>query len=306
KSYLLCRQAIHDLEKICTQVGCKNSFTKRPSFQFASYKKDITPLRKEYELRKKNGISLQWLEEKDIHKKFGFRKDAGLLSADGAEVDAYKLTHEILAKCIRGGLQVFDHTEVIAIHHQKKTVELLTETGKKIKAKKLVIACGYESQKYIPFQVQQLQSTFAIVSEPFISKKFWFRNSLIWETRTPYLYLRTTDDQRVLIGGKDVEMSDPYLRDKMLTAKARALEQSFNELFPHIPFKTDFKWAGSFASTKDGLPYIGSIRQRPHTYFALGFGGNGITFSLLAGQIIRDILDQKKNEGADIFSFNRK
>jgi len=207
---------------------------------------------------------------------------------------------------MRGGLHVFANTEVTAIQHQKKGVELLTETGKKIKAKKLVIACGYESQRYIPFRVQRLKSTFAIISEPFVSKNFWFRNSLIWETRNPYLYLRTTDDQRVIIGGKDVKISDPYLRDKMLSTKARALERSFCELFPHIPFKTDFKWAGSFASTKDGLPYIGSIRQRPHTYFALGFGGNGITFGLLAGQIIRDILDQKKNEGADIFSFNRK
>jgi glycine/D-amino acid oxidase-like deaminating enzyme len=83
------------------------------------------------------------------------------------------------------------------------------------------------------------------------------------------------------------------------------LERSFSKLFPSIPFKTDFKWAGSFASTKDGLPFIGSIRQRPHCFFALGFGGNGITFSMIAAEIIRDLLTGKNNPHAKIFSFAR-
>ena len=87
--------------------------------------------------------------------------------------------------------------------------------------------------------------------------------------------------------------------------KAKNLERSFAKLFPGLSFKTDFKWAGTFASTKDGLPYIGSIPQRPHTYFALGFGGNGITFSVIAANIIKDLLSGKKNTDADIFSFDR-
>jgi glycine/D-amino acid oxidase-like deaminating enzyme len=305
KSYLLCRQAIDDMEEICKQVKEKHIFRRKSSFQFASFKKDSKDLREEFLIRKKNGISLQWLDEKDIIQKFGFQKSAGLLSKDGAELDPYQLTHALLKKCINKGLHVYDHTEVIDIRHTKQGVELLTAEEKKIKARKLVIACGYESQRYLPMQVQQLQSTYAIVSEPFSRQDFWYKNSLIWETADPYLYMRTTFDHRILIGGKDVEFSDPVKRDKLLAGKARALVSSFNKLFPSIPFKTDFKWAGTFASTKDGLPYIGSIRQLPHTYFALGFGGNGITFSVLAAQIIRDMLKGKKNPDGEIFSFER-
>jgi glycine/D-amino acid oxidase-like deaminating enzyme len=72
-----------------------------------------------------------------------------------------------------------------------------------------------------------------------------------------------------------------------------------------LKFKTDFGWAGAFASTKDGLPYIGSIPQRSNTYFALGFGGNGITFSVIAAQIICDLIKGKSNDDAAIFSFSR-
>jgi glycine/D-amino acid oxidase-like deaminating enzyme len=305
KSYQLCRKAITDIEKICHQLNDSGLFLHKPSFQFASAKKDVADLRMEYSLRKKAGFAIQWLEEDNISKKFGFAKSAGLLSQDGAEADAYKITHSLLIKNISKGLQVYDNTEVIDIRHHKNEVELFTANKKKIHAKKLIIACGYESQQYIPEKVQELQATYAIASEPYEQKNFWYKNALIWETATPYLYLRTTSDNRILIGGKDIPFSNPNKRDSLLNQKTKSLERSFAKLFPQIPFKTDFKWTGTFASTKDGLPYIGAIRQRPHTYFALGFGGNGITFSTIAANIIKDLLAGKKNNDAAIFKFDR-
>jgi glycine/D-amino acid oxidase-like deaminating enzyme len=305
RSYELCRKAIYDIEKISTRLHEPGLFIRKPSFQFASYKNHVVDLKKEYLLRSKAGFIIKWLEEKDIKTKFGFTKPAGILSQDGAEADAYKITHRILGKLISKGLQVYDNTEIVEIQHKKNGVQLTTKDRKKITAKKLVIACGYESQQYIPMKVQELQSTFAIASEPYEQKNFWFRNALIWETAMPYLYLRTTTDKRIIVGGKDIPFSNPNTRDSHLHQKTKSLEQSFSKLFPSMPFKTDFKWAGNFASTKDGLPYIGSIRQRPHTYFALGFGGNGITFSSIAAGIIKDLLIGKKNADADIFRFDR-
>jgi len=305
RSYILCREAIYTLKNICRELNDDDLFQLKPSLQFASFKKHTADLKTEYELRKKIGFSLEFLDEKEICKKYGFKKPAALLSRDGAQADAYKITHRLLEKCISSGLRSYNHTDIINIRHHKKGIELITENKKKIKAKYLVIACGYESQQYIPQKLETLHSTYAIISEPMLKKDFWYKNSLIWETASPYIYLRTTADNKIIIGGKDVPFTDPVKRDKQLTIKARELERSFFKLFPQIPFKTDFKWAGSFAATKDGLPYIGSIRQRPHTFFALGYGGNGITFSVIAAEIIRDLITGKNNPDAGIFSFNR-
>jgi len=305
RSYHLCRQAIDDVEKLCGTLNDKGLFFRKPSFQFASFKKHADNLKEEFSLRRRAGLSVQWLEDREISKKFGFSKTAGILSADGAEADAYKITHRLLEKLIPKGLHVYDNTEIISILHNKNGVELITFNQKKIRAKKLIICCGYESQKYIPFKVQELQTTFAIASEPFEQKNFWYRNALIWETQTPYLYLRTTKDNRIIAGGKDIPITNPKKRDPLIPQKAKSLERSFSKLFPELEFNTDFQWAGTFASTKDGLPFIGPIRQRPHTYFALGFGGNGITFSVIAAFIIRDLLSRKKNKDADIFKFDR-
>jgi glycine/D-amino acid oxidase-like deaminating enzyme len=44
---------------------------------------------------------------------------------------------------------------------------------------------------------------------------------------------------------------------------------------------------------------------KPHTYFALGFGGNGITFSMMAAGMIERAISGKKDPDAAIFSFSR-
>jgi glycine/D-amino acid oxidase-like deaminating enzyme len=304
RSYLLCRQSINDLEKIAKKLKTETTFRRKNSFQYASYKKDIASLQKEYSLRKEIGISIQLLNEKDIQSKFGFTKAAGLYSGDAAQIDAYTFTHALLADSSKQGAAVFDHTEITGIRHHRKSVELITAENKKIVARKLIIACGYESQRYLSRKVENFLSTYAIVSEPSPGKK-WYKDCLIWETATPYLYMRTTIDNRVIIGGLDDEFSDAGKRGKALNRKSRLLEQSFHKLFPSVPFVTDFQWAGTFASTKDGLPYIGAVPHYPNTYFALGFGGNGITFSVIAAQIIRDNICGNKNGDLPIFSFNR-
>lgn len=305
RSYELCLQSIGKLHKIASNFK-DVEFIKKPSFQFASFKKDIAGLEREYTIRKQYRISeVDLLTANDIRDKYTFNAPAGILSRDAAQMDAYRLTHSLIHSATRKGLRVYDGTEVINIKHNKRSVQLQTHTGCTVNARKLIICCGYESQNYIPEKVETLFSTYAVISEPFDQNKFWYKNSLIWETAQPYLYMRTTSDNRILIGGKDDKFYNPDKRDAKLPLKTKQLQQTFNKLFPHIYFKPDFEWAGTFCNTKDGLPYIGSIRQRSNTYFALGFGGNGITFSEIAATIITDLLRGRKNKDAAIFGFDR-
>lgn len=304
QAYQLCRKAIYDLQKIYKEVRSASQFALRPSFQYASFKKDIAPLQKEYEMRKQHGFDVELLDAPTIKKMFGLKADAGILSADGAEADAYAFTNDILHYLSKENVPVYDQTTVSRIIHNRNGITLKTASGHTIKCKKLIMACGYESQNYIPFKVCQLHSTYAIVSE-INGNAPWFEEAMIWETATPYTYVRTTFDKRILVGGADDPWYDPKKRDASLPRKAKLLESKFKKLFPHISFHTDFMWAGTFAVTKDGLPFIGSIKQHPNTYFALGFGGNGITFSLVAAEILCDQLRGVKNENASIFQFNR-
>ena len=85
----------------------------------------------------------------------------------------------------------------------------------------------------------------------------------------------------------------------------KALVRRFHAHFPGVAIEPAFGWAGVFGSTKDGLAYIGTHPSFARTYFALGFGGNGITFSAIAAQILTDLFVGKKNADAKVFSFER-
>jgi glycine/D-amino acid oxidase-like deaminating enzyme len=185
-------------------------------------------------------------------------------------------------------------------------IVLYTKNGFNIKAKKVVYASGYEVSEMLDKHIVKLNSTFACISEQFSEEQnYWDKNTLVWNTANPYLYIRTTKDRRILIGGRDEKYNNADLRNKLIPKKTERLVQDFKALFPHIDFIPEYSWAGTFGATKDGLPYIGEHKKYPNSYFSLGFGGNGITFSLIGAAIIRDLYLGKAVSDARIFSFDR-
>jgi glycine/D-amino acid oxidase-like deaminating enzyme len=156
-----------------------------------------------------------------------------------------------------------------------------------VKAKRLVVAAGYEAGKFIELRdLVELNSSFALASEPLPQESRWWEGAMIWESARPYLYAREDADGRVLIGGEDVPFRTPAARDAMIPAKAAKLERRLRKLMPSLPWEPAYAWAGTFAETHDGLAYIGAHRDHPLCYFALGFGGNGIVFSCIAAEVI--------------------
>jgi len=206
RSYQLCANAVGKLESIAKQLKVK-SFKTRPSVQFASYASHVKPLQQEFALRKKYGFPVSWLDADGVREKLGIEAVAGILSSCGAEADPYEFTNALLSHAHKKGAAIFDTTEVADIQHRPRSVVLSTTEGYTITARYAIMATGYESYKYLPHRVDQLCSTYAIISKPIPQTKFWYRNALIWETADPYIYLRTTADKRIIIGGKDDDFS---------------------------------------------------------------------------------------------------
>jgi glycine/D-amino acid oxidase-like deaminating enzyme len=303
RAYQLCNYAISAVEKIAKKLEYA-AFESRNSLYFAAYKKDIPFLKEEFIARKEAGFNVSYLEEAQIKRDYGFSAPAAILSRHGAEVDAYAFTHRLLRHKIRSS-EIYDRTKIVKRSDHKNGITLTTENGNQIKAKKIVYATGYEVTEMLDKDIVQLLSTFVVISEQYNDKNFWKANALIWNTADPYLYMRTTKDGRILIGGRDEDFYNPDKRDRLIEKKTKQLEADFCKLFPDKEFKGEFSWAGTFGSTKDGLPYIGTYKKYPDSYFALGFGGNGITFSLVAAEIITDLILGKANKDVELFAFDR-
>lgn len=305
-AYLACRSSIGKLQRLTGQLHTDCGFALKPSLYLAKRKRSQSFFRQEYQARKRAGIDLEYWSASDLKKQMHLNKPAALWSEDGAQVDPFALTHALLASASKMGLRVYDRTTLASYTWKKNGLVARTSDGHCLRTGQVVFATGYESVTFIPRKLVDLHSTFALVSEPISgSAPLWKKECLIWEHANPYLYLRTTDDRRILLGGEDEPFHNPQRRDSALMKKTKTLERKVRHLFPQLKWQTAFSWAGTFGTTKDGLAYIGQIPEFPKAWFTLGFGGNGIVYSMLAAEIVRDGILGKKNPHARLFSFNR-
>lgn len=305
-NYWACYESIDELHTIVKSIKSSCGFEKKESLYFAAYKKDLPWLREEFEARKACGLPVTWLTETEIQNKYMLQNAfGGILSNQGGSIDAFKFTHDVLHYNHKKGLKIYDKTNIKSTVYKRSGVTLTTEFGNTIKAKHVIYCNGYESTEIIKDKFVKLLSTYAIVGEQKDKKDKHLSDTLFWNTAEPYIYMRTTDDNRLLIGGGDEDFIDDKKRDALLHDKDIALRKQLKRLVPNYEFRTDFVWAGTFGETKDGLPYIGAHPKFPSSYFVLGFGGNGITFSVIGANVIADMLKNKTHPMAEYYRFRR-
>lgn len=305
-SYWACFNSIDDLGKISKHIKSTCGFKKKDSVYMAALKKDVPWLTKEFQAREKHGLPVSWIEPTEIEEKFGMVGTfGGILTKQGGSIDAFCLAHELLQYNQKRGLAIYDKTDLVKKEHTTSGARFTTEYGNIIKAKKVIYCNGFESTEMIKDKFVNLLSTYAIVGEISEDDHSHLSETLFWNTADPYIYMRTTDDNRVLIGGEDEEFVDPAKRDSLITEKSARLEKKLGKLLPGLKFRTDFAWAGTFGETKDGLPYIGEHPNFPSAYFVLGFGGNGITFSVIGMDMVAAMLRGMRHPLGEVFRFRR-
>lgn len=303
RSYRLCAEAIDTIEKLAGAMPEPSEFRKVPSLYFASRPEDRAELEREYEIRQAYGFDVALLSREKIRSHFPFSAPAALWTEHAGQINPYRFAHALLADAAGRGARIFDRTEITQYESHSRGVTLSAASGPVIEAKKVVFATGYAAPEFLGRDLVKLQSTYAMISEP--SDISWHRACLIWETARPYLYLRTTPQGRIIVGGEDENFSNAAARDKLVGVKTEALLRRFGEMFPGRALEPAYAWAGTFAATKDGLGYIGENEKFPHGYFALGYGGNGIVYSVIATDILSDLILGRPNSDAAIFRFDR-
>lgn len=303
-SYKSGKQAIFDLRTIIETIKSDCEFEFKKSIYYCSYKKDIPFLKHEFKTRKQYGFNVSWLEKSDL-KKMGLNAMAAIESNTAAVMDPYRLANDLLHYCQQKGMKIFDRTNITSIQKQKRQLTANTENKFVIRANHIIHCSGYESTETLTEKIVDLKSTYVIASEALSEIPHAFKNAIFWDTSKPYYYFRVTADNRIIMGGCDEEFKDPAKRDKLLPKKEQILLKQFQKKFPDINFKIDYSWAGTFGETKDALPYFGKPNPDKNEHYVLGFGGNGITFSIVGMNSILDSINNKKNRDLEYYKFGR-
>lgn len=298
------RTAVDELEALADELGEDCGFERRDSLYFASSWWHLRDLQRECKCRQEYGFDIEWLSRAQLREQSTIRSAGAIRSRNDAQIDPYRFTRRLIQAAVQCGLRAHPYTSVDSIEEGPLEVAAQTKTGI-IQANLIVYATGYAAGPFLDDRRGSLHSTYAVASEPMTSFPGWPNGALIWETARPYFYARQTADGRAMIGGGDTSFSTDHRRDALVERKVKRLAQRFHRLFPAVEFIPEFAWAGTFGATSDGLAYIGQYPDRPRAYFALGYGGNGITYGMIAAKLIADLITGVENPDAAVFSFQR-
>lgn len=298
------RIAVTNLRGRIEELGIKCDLAGRPSLYLAGSSLGPSELRKEAEARREAGIRASYLNAAMLRESYGISRKGAILSHENLALDPRKLTAGLLNKALERGAAFYAPAEATGFEDSGEGVVVATRGGPTINVRHVVIATGYELPDIVPRDAHQIISTWALATRP-QPGKIWPGAAFIWEASNPYLYMRATADGRVVCGGEDEEFADEEKRDALIAEKTRRISEKLKTLMPHLDTEPEFAWAGAFGTTTTGLPYIGAIPRHPRMFAVMGYGGNGITFSQIASEIVSAALDELHDADADIFALNR-
>ncbi len=284
-SYKLGVKALDEIEKFIKEYGNKCDYIKRDTLLYTAKKLEIEELYQEYKLRKENGFNVKFINEDD--NPFSFDLKAGVYGIEGgAELDPFKYTHHLLEVACNNGLRVYENTPVIDVKYNKDYVEAITSYNHKVRGKILVLATGFNTKLFTDRNFGVKTYTYNIVTKPLKNIEGWFNNVLIRDNEDTYNYFRTTPDNRIIAGGEDTPFTDNF-NPKIAMEKYDILEQRVKNMFNKIDYiEIEYKYCGTFDSTKDNLGFIGKDPKNDKLWYGLGYGANRIVFAILGGMML--------------------
>jgi glycine/D-amino acid oxidase-like deaminating enzyme len=260
-------------------------------------------LQEEVEAREAAGIPCTYVSGSDLRARFGIDRSGAILSSGSAQANPVQLAAGLLRRAAKRGVSICSPVAIKAIAADKTGVILTTDDDVEISTRSAVFCTGYEVLKAIPDQGHSIKSTWAFASTPGTSTPDWFKDHLIWEGADPYLYLRRTHDDRIVAGGEDEPFSEVHADEKLLRTKTDTIADKVRALIPGLHFRIAHRWAGTFGESKTGLPFIDRVPRHPNCHAVMGFGGNGITYSMIAAEVIERLIAGKDDSDADLYRF---
>lgn len=298
--YRMGLKSIDSIEKFIKKYGNHCNFSKKSSFLYSNESKDINKIKDEFIFRIQNNFNCIFYDKKT--NPFCFDIKAGILDKNGgAEFNPYLFAKQMIENSSNQD-NIYENTKIIKIEQNCKEIECYTEYGNIIKANKIILATGFNTE-LISERVKNLlsmQVSYSIVTNQIFDIPL-YNNVLIQDCLINYHYLRTLPDNRIIFGGEDTKYNGKI--DKELSKrKYNSLLKNLQKMFKNCKnIDKNYEFCGIFATTDNNLGIIGESENKNILYF-LSCGANGIINSFCGVNIILDILKGKENKFSKLFS----
>ncbi|MBY0493923.1 MAG: FAD-binding oxidoreductase [Cyanobacteria bacterium] len=267
-------------------------------------------LQRELRKRRDAGLGGKWLDARALARASGIHGMGGAIRTSGnAQLNPLQACIGLIDAAARQGASIFERSTITRIRPVGDGVRLYSSSGT-IDAAQVVIATGYATKYFRPLAGKfRMRHTYVLATNRIgapARKRIGLGKVMLWDTERPYHYVRWTPDHRLLLGGEDHPVKPGARRGLQFAEATAALRDYFEALYPVLrDVGIDRSWEGLFAMTPDSLPYIGPHRRYPKHAFALGYGGNGMTFAALAARILVEQWRGVTSPDHALFAFNR-
>lgn len=301
-------KAIDTIEEIIKAELIECDF-KRLSGQLSLHETDKPEsLAKEYHAAKEAGLDVTFQEFVCY-----FKNITGpcLEFKNQASFHPLKYINGLADAIVKKGGKIYTSTHAKSID----STGAVTSEEYRITAKHIVVATNSPvNNKYMMHLHQFPYRTYVIGA---LIKKDSVSDLLFWDTGVqkkdasfqPYHYVRLSEYNTIydllICGGEDhptglIEATD-YPEEKL---KYKRLIQWVNERFPIESIA--YEWSGQVLYSYDSLAFIGKNPfDHGNIYIVTGDCGNGLTYGVMAGSIIPDLINEKPNEFAELYKPSR-
>lgn len=302
RAYLRSRSAVDALKGIVTREKIVCGLKDKATLYLAGDEYGHRALEAEAAARAAIGLESEYAGPAALRERFGIDRTGAIISQGSASADPARLAAGLLRRALKAGATVYSRVEVMEAASDPDGVTLLTDAGHAVRAKSVVFCCGYEFPKGVPTPGAKVISTWALASKPRQRCPAWLRDTLVWEASDPYLYFRMGGDGRLIVGGEDEADPDAHADQAKLKRKCETIVRKLHALLPGVEFEVDYSWAGAFGESATGLPSIAPVPDMDHAWAVMGFGGNGITYSVIASQVVSTALRGGADPDADLYA----
>lgn len=231
----------------------------------------------------------------------------GVYTANAATVHPGMLVRGLRARAIELGVRIFENTAVDRVSTISDGVKIETASGE-MHAAKAVLAMNSWMASLPQFQRGMfVVSSDVVATAPIpteLSKLGWEHGVGVWNSRMMINYYRTTADRRIVLGrgGGTLAYGGRFgSKFEVSQNNAQDVAGDLHDLFPSLgDVAITHRWAGPIERSVSGIPTFGLVDNDPRLLFAIGYAGNGVGPSSVAGRMLASAALERDDEWAEM------
>lgn len=292
--------AVDRIEAVCREERIDCDFARVDGFLVPAEAKDVDYLHKELDAARKAGFhDAEWREADAAP---GLATPAIRFPRQG-RFHPLKYLDGLMAAIQRFGGRLHDATDVTDLEETGGWVTATCSDGAVIRARQAIVATNAPFHLRVPIHTKQAPYRTYVVAAPV--PKGAVPDILLWDTVEPgYHYVRIQPgeaEDMLIVGGGDHKSG----AENDGAERVRRLERWMRERYP-MAGPLACSWSGQVYEPADYVGFIGRSPEHQEVYVATGDSGQGITTGVVAGLLLRDLLNGRDTPWARLYAPSRQ